>query len=455
MSETHDPITDTIIDAIIIGGGLSGLVAAHRLVEAGREVLVLEAGERVGGRTCRVEVGEAVLDGGGQWIGPSQRHVRALVAELGLSTFPTFHRGVKILDLGGLMKRYRGDIPSLPPHALVDLHLTMRRIARHARRVSFAAPLRDRRARRWDAQSLGEWMRRHVRTRPVRALITAAVRVILGAEPAEVSALFFLAYVHAAGGLEALISVEGGGQQWRIAGGAASIALELAGRLGARVRLGAAVTAVVQHDAHVEVAVGAERLRARRVIVALPPAHWGSLAMTPALDGGRAQLARRSFMGSALKVHAGYARPFWRAAGLSGEVVGDGLLCTVWDDTSHDGHAALLGFAMGRRARELEALEPAVRRQRLVEALARYFGDEARSPVAWHEQPWAPRASSGGGPVMLLPPGVLSEIGGLDARPHGRLHFAGTELATAWAGFMDGAVASGERAAAEVATAFA
>jgi monoamine oxidase len=86
---------------MVVGAGLSGLVAAYRLRHAGRRVLVAEAAGRLGGRLMNQQVAGAVVDGGGAWVGPTQPRVLALLRELGLETVPTFDRGRHLLRLNG------------------------------------------------------------------------------------------------------------------------------------------------------------------------------------------------------------------------------------------------------------------------------------------------------------------------------------------------------------------
>src|SRR5205807_5632785 len=108
-------------DVIIVGAGIAGLVAARQLQRRGRSFLVLEARERVGGRTLSQQVGREVLDLGGQWIGPTQNRLARLAAELGVRTFPQHHQGRKILSWGGKVRTYSGDIPWMSPLALWEL----------------------------------------------------------------------------------------------------------------------------------------------------------------------------------------------------------------------------------------------------------------------------------------------------------------------------------------------
>jgi monoamine oxidase len=157
-------------------------------------------------------------------------------------------------------------------------------------------------------------------------------------------------------------------------------------------------------------------------------------------------------MGSVIKCIAAYDRAFWRQQGLSGEALCDrGPVRAVFDDCSEGGrHPALVAFVFGDEARRLSQVAPDRRRQEVLEALVLLFGPEAGRPSEYVDKDWTADPFSGGCYVGILPPGVLSSAGQALRAPVGRIHFAGTETATRWMGYMDGALEAGERAAGEV-----
>ena len=439
-------------DVAVVGAGLAGLTAARLLARAGCSVVVLEARDRVGGRTFSQATERGVIDLGGQWIGPTQARMRRLVDELGIATFPTHHQGRKVLAVGGRIATYEGEIPALAPHKLLLMQAALAHLDRSAARVPLADPWHARGAARLDAATVASWRRWLAPARDVRAVLDVAVRSVFGAEPSEISLLHFLFYLHSGGGLMRLVGIQGGAQQDRFVAGAQVVADRLAAGLGERVVLGAPVRAVAHGPEGVRIAADGRVWEARRAIVAIPPALAGRIAWEPPLPAARDQLTQRVPMGATMKCHALYERSFWHDAGFSGEAVSDGSpVSAVFDNTSHDGaEPALLAFVVGRPARDWSGRDAAERRAAVLADLARFFGPAAASPIAYVEKDWSVDPWAGGCPVGVMAPGTLSTLGPALRTPVGRLHWAGTETALEWNGYMEGAVASGERAAREV-----
>lgn len=438
------------VDCVVVGAGLAGLAAARALVAAGRSVVVVEARDRVGGRTLNADIGDGkVVEAGGQWVGPSQHRVMALVRELGLETFPTYAHGDNLVEYRGERKRYRGAIPRLNPLVLADVAQAQARLDRMARQVPLDAPWRAPRAREWDRQTAWTWLRRNARTDGARALIQIGIEGVWAAHPGDLSLLHLLFYIHSAGGFDALISTEGGAQQDRIVGGSQRIALRMASELGdERIVLGTPVRRIAQDPDGVTVG----DVRAQRAIVALAPALAGRIVYAPALPGLRDGLTQRMPQGSVIKCHAVYDEPFWRAEGLSGQVTSEqGPVKVAFDNSPPDGApGVLLGFLEGDQARDLGTVAPDRRRAEVLACFARWFGPRAAHPVRYLEQDWSQEEFTRGCYAGYLPTGAWTRYGRALRAPIGRLHWAGTETATVWNGYFDGAIGSGERAASEV-----
>jgi monoamine oxidase len=443
-------------DVVVVGAGLAGLVAARELERGGASVAVLEARDRVGGRLLSEPIAEGEqVEVGGQWVGPTQDRVLALAGELGLETFPTHSEGKNVLELGGRLRRYSGTIPRVGPLVLADIALARWRVDRMARRVDPEAPWDAPGAEQLDSQTFATWLRRGMRTATARRLMTVAGRTVWGAEPAEMSLLHVLFYVRSGHGFDMLMDVEGGAQQDRIVGGSQLLASGLAELLARPVELGAPVERIAERDGGIVVEAGAVGARAKRAIVAVPPSLRARIEFEPALPPVHEQLSERIVPGRLTKCTAVYAEPFWREDGLSGEGLSDTGPATLTFDNSPPGGSpgVLVGFVGGADARRHAALGTSQRRREVLEGFARLFGPRALEAERFIELDWARERWSAGGPTSNMPPGAWTSVGAALREPAGRVHWAGTETAGEWSGYMDGAVRSGERAAAEVAAA--
>jgi monoamine oxidase len=424
-------------DVAIIGAGVSGLVAANRLTAAGKRVAILEARDRVGGRTMAGEIAGIPVDFGGQWVGPTQTRVMALLGELGLKTFPQVTAGKQVFELGERMWRYRGLIPPLPLPALVASLLALSRINRAARKL--------RRPDLLDAMTAAQGLDTITRNLETRATLDIITRAVFSAEAHEVSWLQFLAYVRAAGSIEALTDVKGAAQQDRIAGGAWQIAVRLAEALPPGVlHVGCPVRALVKEGEVFRLFHAKGEIAARRVIVALAPSMCATIESPHKAFQRRAALVAGMPMGKVVKAFLAYDRPFWRERGFSGQAVSDHAPFGPVFDACVPGSelGLLIGFF------EADAAATPNRAETAQACIRRWFG-EAPAPIAYAEHDWVADPWSGGCYTGLARPGVLSQHGETLRAPVDGVHWAGTETARQWIGYIDGAVEAGERAAAE------
>ncbi len=441
-------------DVVIVGAGLAGLSAARALVAAGVEPLVLEARDRVGGRTLNEPIGDGkVVEVGGQWIGPTQDKLAALARELGVDTFATHGAGENVFEYGGKVRRYRGTIPKLNPAALADVGQGLARLNRMARAVPVDAPWQAEHAQRWDAITFATWMRRNMPTRAGRELMTLAIEGVWAADPSDPSLLHVLFYIASAGSLDLLLDTDGGAQQDRFVGGSQLVSLRMAEELGAeRIVLGAPVRAIDHGDGVTVRADGDVVARARRVIVAIPPTLCARIAWTPQLSAQRDGLTQRMAQGSVVKCMAVYDEPFWRADGLSGQGTSvTGPAKVLFDNSPPDGSpGVMLAFLEGRAARRYQDAPEAERRGAVLGSIARLFGPRAMRPERYLDKVWGADEFSRGCYGGYLPPGGWTDYGPALRAPIGAIHWAGAETAEQWCGYMEGAVASGQRAAREV-----
>jgi monoamine oxidase len=439
-----------IVDVAVIGAGVSGLTAAHRLRTAGKTCIVLEARDRVGGRTKKGEICGLSVDVGGQWVGPGQTRVLAMLGELGLETFPQFHTGRHVLELNGRLSSYSGLIPSMPIMGLVGTMLSLAKINRLAKSVPADAPWLARKAAAFDVMTAEQGLHKLTRNRDSRAILDITTRAIWSGEPRDLSWLWFLAYVAAAGSIEALADVKNAAQQDRIAGGAWQIAVRLA--QGVDVVLEAPVTQIVHEAGVFRVLHAKGETRAKRVIMAMAPELSADIAVSNGELQRRATLVRRMPMGKVIKALLAYDTPFWRDQGYSGQIVGNtAAFGPIFDAClPGDPRGILVGFFEADAATETRDLTPDARRDLAHASVNRAFGGTAPAPIAYTEHDWTQDPWSRGCYVGLAQPGVLTAMGAALRAPVEGVHWAGTETARQWIGYIDGAVEAGERAAMEV-----
>ena len=439
-------------DAIVVGAGVAGLIAARDLVRSGKTVVVLEARDRVGGRTFSQEFEGQRIDLGGQWIGAAHHRLLRLADELGLQTFPQYGTGKKVLDRGdGKIRSFGGFLPRIGLFGLIELGLKLRTLEKLAKSVPLEQPMTMPGAAELDAQSFQHWLDTNVKNARARDMLALAAQMIFAAEPRDISLLYFLLYANAGGGVQKLAEIEGGAQERRFTAGAQEVSLRLAADLGDRIRLEHGACAIEQRSDGVTVHTTRGSFSAQRAILALPPKMIASIEIAD-LPLERIALHQRMQPGSVIKCIASYATPFWREAGYSGEAFSThGLVRATFDDSSATGdHAALVAFVIGDRAREFSKVPPEDRRRLLLRELGRLHGPKAHHPTGLVDKDWITDEYSGGCYVGVMPPRLLSEAAAGLRAPHGLLHFAGTETAVQHVGYIEGAIESGERAAIEV-----
>jgi monoamine oxidase len=208
----------------------------------------------------------------------------------------------------------------------------------------------------------------------------------------------------------------------------------------------------MQSERGVETIADGHSIASQRVIVAVPPTLAARITYSPPLPALRDQLTQRVPMGSVIKAVAVYHEPFWREEGLDGLALDpDGAVIEMHDGSPNDASVGIIvAFAEGRGGRAMSEVPETERRRVFLETFERFFGSRAASPRAYIEKDWSADPWSRGCYGGHLGAGVWTEFGPALRRPCGRIHWAGTETAERWSGYMDGAVRSGERAAREV-----
>ena len=451
-------------DVVVVGAGFAGLSAALEVKRAGLSVAVVEARNRVGGRVAGHELeGGDVSERGGTFVGPTQDRVLAALDRFGIGTFKNYNQGDNVYINGGDRQEFSdtGPFGSAPPDALIlpEMITAIALLDQMSTAVPVDAPWTAANAAAHDGQTLAQFIQEHSVTERFRRLLPAATRPIFGAEPRELSLLYVLYYIAASGNettpgtFERNFDTRDGAQESRVVGGSQVLGQAMARALGGkRLHKRSPVRRIVQRQGRVRVISDRVIVTAKRAIVAVPPVLAGRIDYHPAMPAERDALTQRLAQGSLTKVAAAYPEPFWREQGLNGSVLStDGLVNATFDDSPRDGRPGVIfGFVGGDSARSFARLGEAARRRRVLAEFADYFGHQALSPTEFFYTEWSEQRWSRGGPVGIYPPGLMTTYGHTIREPVGRIHWAGTETSTYWNGYMDGAIRSGERAAAEV-----
>ena len=446
-------------DVVIVGAGASGLTAATRLKAAGRTVVVLEARDRAGGRLWTDDVDGAMLEIGGQWVSPDQDALIETLDELGLETYPRYREGVNIyIGPNGEQKRFEGEIFPVPPtteHEIVSPHRQARRARRRDRSRS---PVGRTRRRRTSTRSRSrEWLETQTDDEEARENIGMFIAGAMLTKPAHAfSALQALLMAASAGSFSHLVDADFILDR-RVVGGLQQVPLLLAERLGGAVRLGQAVRSVrwaasTCARAGVVAVTDTLEVHAKHVVLAVPPILISRISYEPPLPRRQQQLHQHLSMGFVIKVHAVYETPFWRDAGLSGTAFSPyELVHEAYDNTNHeDPRGTLVGFVADEAADSVFSLGAEERKQRILESLSHYYGEQALHPVVYYESDWGSEEWTRGAYAASFDMGGLARYGADLRTPVGPIHFSCSDMAGKGYQHVDGAIRVGREVADEI-----
>jgi monoamine oxidase len=435
-------------NVIVVGAGLSGLCSARELVRQGKDTLVLEARDRVGGRMVRKSVIEGGwIDLGGQWIGPTQVGILSIAESLGVKHFDFYARGRTVVNYNGAFSTIDGSfppinaLPSIPSADVAEAHRVWEQFRTLAATVNVERPWLTPDAPALDAQTVTSWLTTATRSEFARFCVNYWVLNQEGADPGATSMLFALTSYGSGPDEEQP-------EQWLFDGAAGQIPERLADELGDRIFLERPVLRIEQDTRGVTVTTSDGDYRADFAVVAIPPYLAGAIDYSPALPARRIQFTQRAPMGSVIKYAAVYPTAWWRAKGLSGSTVSDRTVVATADSSPSDGKPGILtGFVIGPAAIRLAGQSDDARKRIVISDLTAYFGDEAMYPVQFIEMNWPCEKWTGGGYNVVLAPNTLTTYGPAMAESVGRIHWAGTEMSSKWTGYFEGAVQAGYAAA--------
>ncbi|YCU69156.1 flavin monoamine oxidase family protein [Mycobacteroides abscessus] len=451
MSRSVDNAVEAAsVDVVIVGAGFAGLSAADRLVNMGVSVLVIDARERVGGRSFTGEVAGVKVDLGATWVAKRHTAIRDLMDRLGCSLTPQYDEGVNLLWMAGKRKTWTGTLPTVDPVDLEDLGRITIEMGKLLETINVDAAWKSPNADQLDSISFGEWLSQQQAVTSTNALMYIVTRVQWGCSPLDVSLLHVLRYVQAVGGLDHMLAVEHGQQEYRVTETTQEIAKRLAAQIGDQIVLNTRVRQISQDDNGVTVSTDSGVINAKYAIVTAIPEHRAYIEYQPALPAKIEGLTTSFPMGALSKAFVAYDKPFWRAEGLSGEALTDTAPVFITFDVSpsDDGPGILMVFCT---ARVYDGFGPEVRRKLVLKQLVDLYGEQANTPIDYIDHCWGTEPFAAGGPHPAAPPFASVNYGEALREPHGRIHWAGTETAGEWVGTMNGAILMGLHTADQIA----
>ncbi|TDQ19433.1 monoamine oxidase [Algoriphagus boseongensis] len=441
-------------EVVIVGAGFSGLAAARILKQSHIAFEILEARDRLGGRVYTKKFDQGYyLDFGGQWIGPTQDRMYALCEEYGVSFYETYNQGKNILDLKGKIKTYSGVIPKLDLFSLLNLDWVIRKLERLAKKIPMNSPWTHPKAQKWDHMTLEDFLKSECKTNSSYAVLRAGCETIFACDPEELSFLHALFYIKSGTSLDCLINIKNGAQQHRIQGGMQLLAEKISEGFQEDIHFNSPVKQILTRENGYTVFTSEREIICKQVIIAIPPPLLKEIGFQPALPQTKTGLLENYPMGQVAKCFLIYEKPFWRTQGFSGQSVSDENTPyqTLFDCSPSDGSKGILmGFSIGSRARNLFKLPKEEREKTMRKVANRYFGPMADDYLNYEDFFMTDETWSQGCYAALMQPKAWTSFQDAYRNSVGNIHFAGTEAATRWHGYIEGAVLAGEAAAEKV-----
>jgi putrescine oxidase len=461
-------------DVVVVGAGPSGLTAARELKKAGLSVAVLEARDRVGGRTWTDTVDGAMLEIGGQWVSPDQSALMELLDELGLSLYPRYRSGESIyVGADGKRHRYSGGSFPVDEATAAEMDKLIALLDGLAAEIGAKEPWAHPKARELDTISFHHWLRRHSADEEACKNIGLFIAGGMLTKPAHAFSALQAVLMAASAGSFSHLTDEDFILDKRVIGGMQQVSLLQAAELGDDVVLNSPVRTInwadvsnggtlagtsagnsPENGAGHGVTVFSERatVRARWVIMAVPPNLYSRVSFNPPLPRRQHQMHQHQSLGLVIKVHAVYPTPFWREQGLSGTCFSAGsLVQEVYDNTNYgDTRGTLVGFISDEKADAVFELSEADRRRAVLESIAGFLGDEALEPEVYYESDWGSEEWTRGAYASSYDLGGLHRYGKDQHAPVGPIFWSSSDLAAEGYQHVDGAVRMGQLTAARI-----
>ncbi|XP_039251044.2 putative flavin-containing monoamine oxidase A [Styela clava] len=451
-------------DTVVIGGGIAGLYAAYLLQEKkDKKVILLEAKDRIGGRmdsaVLKCAGGTDTWDVGGQWVGRTQYNLIEVLKEFGLEMYDQYSSGIKKLMIHDPtnIRSYSGLIPTLGPLELLEIHYMMNKVSKMCKKIDLDNITTDPNAMELDSMTLHSFVTEKCRNEATREIFEVAIRMVFGVDLSQISMLYFLYYCKQGGGFETLLDIKNGAQEYRVKGSAYQLCEKIAGRLR-HVVLGDPVQSIKQTelDGVTVITKQGKTYHCDNVIAAIPPHLVNHIDFSPQLPYDRIKLGEEMPVGHLIKFIVTYKTAFWKEKGMSGETTVTGapgsigpISCT-FDGTSSNGNPAIVGFICADHAIYWTRKTMVERREAILQSLATMLGEECLDPIEYIDKDWAKESYNGGCPVGVMRPRGLMYFHHALRQPFGRVHWAGTETARLWCGYIEGGIESAIRAVSEI-----
>jgi len=446
-------------DVVVVGAGPSGLTAARQLKKAGLSVAVLEARDRVGGRTWTDTIDGAMLEIGGQWVSPDQTVLLELLDELGLETYSRYRDGESIyIGADGKRTRYTGESFPVSETTAAEMDKLIGLLDGLAAEIGPTEPWAHPKARELDTISFHQWLRQNSPDEEACSNIGLFIAGGMLTKPAHAFSALQAVLMAASAGSFTHLTDEDFILDKRVVGGMQQVSLLQAQELGDDVVLNSPVRTVKWADepdggSRVTVVSDRARVNARYVIMAVPPNLYSRVSFDPPLPRRQHQMHQHQSLGLVIKVHAVYKTPFWREEGLSGTGFSAGsLVQEVYDNTNHgDSRGTLVGFVSDEKADAVFELSAEDRRRAILESIAAFLGDKALEPEVYYESDWGSEEWTRGAYASSYDLGGLHRYGKDQHQPVGPIYWSSSDLAAEGYQHVDGAIRMGQLTAARVA----